>query len=384
VYTKLNWEIEPNIDISILYKIRAQQIRDKYKYLVLCYSGGHDSTEILWTFLNNNIFIDEIQVTALVGMLNKVDIQEVANDKDMSQLADYELTVKPMLKYVKKVSPNTKITVIDSSELIHDQVKSRNFIMLGENEKTDNNTVMTSKLCTSTGPSLSVGNLFITHNIDRSKDKDSVCLIRGYEKPILSIKKNRLFFNFVDTTMQLTPVFNKQLIDSPYICEDFFWSPDMPLIPIKQSHMIKRKLETNLKFYQTFTALLLALTEFNTKVFKPINSPAVGIERLQSHIIYPNFNPNVFTGLKQSDKSGEVKLYEKLTGDHTIESFRNEYRAFKEKKYEKIVHKEQFYRSIKSIPYAIGNLNFTFQTNLGPSTQTTKDLRIPLVTGATL
>ena len=56
VFTQLNWEIEPNIDISILYKIRAQQIRDKYKYLVLCYSGGHDSTEILWTFLNNKIF----------------------------------------------------------------------------------------------------------------------------------------------------------------------------------------------------------------------------------------------------------------------------------------------------------------------------------------
>jgi hypothetical protein len=52
----------PNINLNLLdlYKERAQQLRDSYDYLILAYSGGSDSDNMLKTFLYNNIKIDEI------------------------------------------------------------------------------------------------------------------------------------------------------------------------------------------------------------------------------------------------------------------------------------------------------------------------------------
>ena len=62
VYSCYDWtkEPEPNTSISEFYRRRAQQLRDKYEYLVLMYSGGPDSQVILDTCLGNNIHIDEI------------------------------------------------------------------------------------------------------------------------------------------------------------------------------------------------------------------------------------------------------------------------------------------------------------------------------------
>jgi hypothetical protein len=61
VFERIDWSIEPPFDIDLLYKMRAQQIRDKYNYVILQLSGGLDSTQVLEIFLDNNIFIDEIQ-----------------------------------------------------------------------------------------------------------------------------------------------------------------------------------------------------------------------------------------------------------------------------------------------------------------------------------
>ena len=49
-------------NLEDLYKIRAQQLRDSYDYLILNYSGGSDSHNILHTFLKNNIKLDCIYV----------------------------------------------------------------------------------------------------------------------------------------------------------------------------------------------------------------------------------------------------------------------------------------------------------------------------------
>jgi hypothetical protein len=54
-----NWTVEPEQTLSELYRQRAEQLRDKYDYLVLWYSGGADSANILDTFVNNGIKLDE-------------------------------------------------------------------------------------------------------------------------------------------------------------------------------------------------------------------------------------------------------------------------------------------------------------------------------------
>ena len=53
-FSKFDWAIEPTESIESLYIKRATEIRKKYDYLILFYSGGIDSHVILETFLNNN------------------------------------------------------------------------------------------------------------------------------------------------------------------------------------------------------------------------------------------------------------------------------------------------------------------------------------------
>ena len=60
VYGKIDWTIPIHDSLENLYKKRAQQLRDQYDYLVLYFSGGADSLNILHSFINNNIFLDEI------------------------------------------------------------------------------------------------------------------------------------------------------------------------------------------------------------------------------------------------------------------------------------------------------------------------------------
>ena len=98
------WKIEPSQTLDQLYKTRAEYIRDTYKYVILCYSGGHDSTNILETFYYNNIHIDEILV---VGALS----QDSFHGSDENHNGELYKNVFPTLN--KLNLPNTKITVMD-------------------------------------------------------------------------------------------------------------------------------------------------------------------------------------------------------------------------------------------------------------------------------
>jgi hypothetical protein len=47
-----NWSIEPEQSLDQLYDRRANDLREKYDYLILSYSGGADSHNILMALLD--------------------------------------------------------------------------------------------------------------------------------------------------------------------------------------------------------------------------------------------------------------------------------------------------------------------------------------------
>ena len=51
VFSSYDWTVEPEENILELYRQRAQQLRDKYDYIILIYSGGADSETILQSFI---------------------------------------------------------------------------------------------------------------------------------------------------------------------------------------------------------------------------------------------------------------------------------------------------------------------------------------------
>ena len=40
LFKKFDWTVEPDVSLQNLYKLRAQQIRDEYDYVILSFSGG--------------------------------------------------------------------------------------------------------------------------------------------------------------------------------------------------------------------------------------------------------------------------------------------------------------------------------------------------------
>jgi len=61
-FSQYDWTREPTESLDELYKQRAEQLRRDYDYLVLYYSGGYDSANLLHAFLDNDIYPDEIAI----------------------------------------------------------------------------------------------------------------------------------------------------------------------------------------------------------------------------------------------------------------------------------------------------------------------------------
>ena len=59
-FDQFDWLVEPTTPLQELYRIRAQQIRERYDYIRLEVSGGGDSSTVVYTFLKNNIHLDEV------------------------------------------------------------------------------------------------------------------------------------------------------------------------------------------------------------------------------------------------------------------------------------------------------------------------------------
>ena len=95
-----DFSVEPPQTLSQLIDERCYQLRDKYSYIKLWFSGGTDSTTVLNGFLQNNIYIDEIIVYS----------QSLTDD--FNHIGNYELNefTLPYLKNLSKHLTKTKFT----------------------------------------------------------------------------------------------------------------------------------------------------------------------------------------------------------------------------------------------------------------------------------
>jgi hypothetical protein len=102
VYGSIDWTIPVETPLSELYKNRAQQLRDQYDYLVLYFSGGADSANILHAFVENNIFLDEI-VMHLPKPVTSFNDTDLSNGNYYSEI---KYSAIPILeRYKNKINP---------------------------------------------------------------------------------------------------------------------------------------------------------------------------------------------------------------------------------------------------------------------------------------
>jgi hypothetical protein len=62
LFSQFDFHCEPTEPYTELVRQRAQELRDRYGYIRLWFSGGSDSVSALNAFINNGIHLDEIIV----------------------------------------------------------------------------------------------------------------------------------------------------------------------------------------------------------------------------------------------------------------------------------------------------------------------------------
>ena len=224
VYNQQDWLTEPMTGLTELYRIRAQQLRDRYDYIRAEVSGGGDSTTVIFSFLLNNIHIDEIIFRYPKSGSETVPLS-ATDTKCENTLSEYEYATRPLLNWITTNYPQVKITIHDySADMLVD-------------EDRDESWVYSAKEFLQPGHVTKFPNYkTIEQRILADKGK-RICVLYGIDKPKLCIKDDKWYLYFIDFQANYA---NPDIGEYNNITNEyFFWSPDLPEISVKQAHLVR-------------------------------------------------------------------------------------------------------------------------------------------------
>ena len=278
VFSSYDWTVEPSTSITELYRRRAQELRDKYDYIILSFSGGADSTNILSTFIDNDIKLDEV-----VTYVN----YEATGEKNNFMNAEYFNVAKHKTDFIKETYPWINTRVIDLSSLMLDHFvdNKTKFDWLYENNMffSPNNTSKTDLP------------LKIKEWADIIHSGKKLCMLWGHDKPRILHIDGKFLFRFIDL-IDSGPTVRGIAGQQPYSDELFYWTPSQPELLIKQAHLIKNYLKSpnseNLQFVSTEKSDLAYIEKNKTKYWLSNH----GVHSL----IYPKWDVNTFSMGKAS------------------------------------------------------------------------------------
>lgn len=225
VYSKINWLNPPHTDIKSLYQQRARQLREKYDYISISFSGGSDSFTIIKSFIDSGTHIDEIFVRWPIKATDKHPLSKDTHSSNI--LSEWKLTILPQLDLFKKqLSETTKITIIDWSDRI---LKDENIDIDWQHNQDFFNPGVRIKYDTVTD-----------HALKQIESGKKVAIVFGVDKPQLLMQEGQIYCYFLDKLAH-----NHAHHPFDQYCELFYWSKDLPEIVSCQSRLIYRYLEMN-------------------------------------------------------------------------------------------------------------------------------------------
>ena len=281
VFDNYPWHIEPQGNLDDFYNKRARELRDKYDYILLAFSGGGDSNNVLESFLRQGLFIDEI-ITNVMDDFNNVTVLDPKIIDNWNEAAEFRFQTLPRLEHVKKVSPNTKITILDISSYV---------IKFFAEQKDESWLDFTKERLNVSGL---LRHNFIHFNEVRKKfdSGKKIAMVLGIEKPRTRINREgimTMFFGDQAVNIATTQEFMTDYSNA-YI-ENFYWHPTCTEMIAKQCHVIKRFLESTPAMIPVWTPSISG--DFQ-KMFRSVH------ERILRPLLYPSTWNNSYW---QSNKS---------------------------------------------------------------------------------
>jgi hypothetical protein len=210
IYSTYDWSKPINEDIVDLYRQRAEQIRNKFDRVVIMYSGGYDSHNVLESFLKNNIKVD-----AVVSFYNSMDSKLESNTE-----IEWRLQTWPRLEPILKKYPDMRFVHLDVSQNSLDMIKLHydDYYYIADGLLAPN----------------FIGISYLKRLLPADLQTGNVAMVYGVDKPRIRYKDNQFIFNFYDQGYRVKPVINDSSI------EYFYWTPDFPKLVIKQAQIAKQ------------------------------------------------------------------------------------------------------------------------------------------------
>jgi hypothetical protein len=282
VYSKIDWTVPIEVPLKTLYYLRAKQLREKYDYIVLNYSGGVDSHNALRAFLDNNIFIDEISIFT-VEIIDKYSTDKTTSYENLNSEVKYSAI--PMLNSVSHLlDSRTKITFKDISKSSLELLKNENWM----------DTVIPGIHYSIT--LLGRQNFFLSDkeylNI-REKNK-TICSLYGVDKPLVVYQNNSYYAYFTDTSaMHSVPIELNKIDNSNIYTEFFYWNRDLPELVIKQAQEVKKHCELDpIKKNLWSKSLKTHIGEYR-EILNPIIYPEIETPTFQTGKQEQNFDRGI-------------------------------------------------------------------------------------------
>lgn len=258
IFNNVNWTQSSTKSIIELYYNRAREIREKYDYVCILYSGGIDSQNILESFLNQGLRVDELVTTWSVQAAEKY-AGSINNRSPGNYIAEWTYCIQPYLKLISEQHPEIKITVDDSTVHVAKNIyQETDFFMFDHYHNL---------------PGLNRWPPVIKKlEIMNEQHPNSVTLI-GVDKPQLFYNGTQLYLWFIDVT---THIKSTERLNAEY----FYWSPECVELLQKQCHLI-------FNFFQQNPQLRNMLYKRDDALLQIINL-----------CIYPTYNPEIFQANK--------------------------------------------------------------------------------------
>lgn len=257
IFSSIDWSIRPPGTLQEMYRERAQQIRDKYDYIIIYFSGGADSWTVLNSFLANGIRVDEV-FTRRNSTERKYKDADPNNRNEVNLASEYEYAVLPVLEHIRKNFPEIKITIDDVADVFE------------KTEIEESQVLSMDRWHTMTA----------TYKYNRRSDDEAVQeshlktigVVVGADK-IKCVAKDGKYFAFFSDVAQadhLSPGREAEL---------FYWTPDMPQLPILQAHCVMEHYKENDVKNAIVTGVQKSITDY-TQMYR--------------HVCYPDYNPDTF------------------------------------------------------------------------------------------
>ena len=238
VFDSVDWQTEPELSLDQLYKLRAEQIRAQYDYVIVFCSGGADSNNVIRTFMDNDIHVDEVVAMIPESGLNNWNWDE-KNPSPLNLMSETKYAQYPILNEVSVRKPATKITVLDTFDSMLSN-NSDEWIFETEGGMIDMTNFKYGKLDT------------LPYLVDMAERGVRIAAVWGTDKPIVAFADDgRVGLLLVDNPVYLP----KYPFKNVYPNVDrvlFYWSQDMPELLVKQGHVVARELSKpeNAKIYK--------------------------------------------------------------------------------------------------------------------------------------